>query len=131
MNELTADLNAAIKRETRLRKRRDDAARTLTASGYTSKELAAPTSVQASRVRQYVTEGEYDDEYQSVQDFVKAFENWQKANARMNRLKYLRNQAVIDRVAAGARQVDVAADFSISQFLVSHIVNSKQAGSLL
>ena len=67
----------------------------------------------------------------SVKDFVEAFESWQAVNARLNRLKEVRNRAIIDRLDQGDRQVDVAADFGISQFLVSHIANTKQEESLL
>lgn len=131
MKELTDDIAAATRKEAKFRKRRDNAARTLMKSGYTSKELAAPITVQHSRIRQYVSAGEFDDQYVSVKDFVDAFESWQAVNARVNRLKEVRNRAIIDRLDRGDRQVDVAADFGISQFLVSHIVNTKQEESLL
>lgn len=126
MRELTRDLIAAVKREVRLRKRRNDAARTLNSSGYTSFDLAANVPVQASRVRHYVTAGEQSGEFSTLGSFVAAFEAWQEASARVDHLKQVRNQKIIDRVNAGFRQDDIAVEFGISQGLVSHVVNTKQ-----
>lgn len=120
VRKITTDLEAAKARTLELRKRRDDAAATLREAGYSSAELAEKTTVQASRVRHYVTAGEVSSEYTTVQDFVDAYEAWEYEDARASRLRAERDQLIIEALDSGKVQNEVAAEFGVSQFLVSY-----------
>lgn len=56
-HKIVREIQQAKRRTTELRHRRDDAAASLRAAGYSSREMVERVTVQASRVRQYVMAG--------------------------------------------------------------------------
>lgn len=131
MNKIVVKIRDMKIRADGLRKERDNVAATLCASGYSSRELAEKTSVQSSRVRQYVTAGEVVAGYGTVQAFVDTFEAWEDADARLMRLRDERNQMILEQLKAGRTQTDVAGEFGVSQFQVSHITRNNADVTLL
>lgn len=115
---------------TEYRARRDNAATTLRAAGYTSTELAEQVSVQSSRIRQYVTAGSDTGGYSTVQDFVDAFQAWEDEDARLIRLRDQRNQMILAELKEGRTQIEVGKEFGMSQFQVSHITRHNTAVTL-
>lgn len=131
MNKIVKKINDMKDRADGLRVARNDAAATLCSSGYSSQELAENVSVQASRVRHYVTSGEAGGEYGTVQSFVDAFNAWEDADARLLGLREQRNQMILEELAKGRTQTDVAKEFGMSQFRVSNITRNNAGVTLL
>lgn len=130
-HKIVREIQQAKRRAVELRKKRDDAAASLRAAGYSSREMAERVTVQASRVRQYVTAGRISGEYGSLQSFVDAYNAWEMADARLSRLREERNRLVHEELKAGRLQNEVAAEFGVSQFLISHILRNKGEVTLL
>ena len=131
MKELTDDIAAATRKEAKFRKRRDNAARTLMKSGYTSKELAEGTAVQASRVRQYKTAGRVVSGYGSAQEFRRAFDRWQAEQSRLERLLDRRNAHILEEVDRGKSQKDIGKEYGVTQMLVSWVHRTRRDVGML
>ena len=101
VKKIVTDIRRSEQKVKKLQVERDNAAASLMAKGYTSKELAEGTAVQASRVRQYKTAGRVVSGYGSAQEFRRAFDRWQAEQSRLERLLDRRNAHILEEVDRG------------------------------
>lgn len=130
-HKIVAEIAAQKEKANRLRANRDDAAATLREAGFTSSELAENVSVQASRIRHYVSAGSEVSGYTTVADFEEAFNAWETADYQLSRLRDERDRLIHEALEQGSSQTKAATEFGVSQFLVSHIIRNKGEVTLL
>lgn len=131
VKKIVTDIQKSEQKIKRLQRERDNAAATLMAKGYTSKELAEGTDIQASRVRQYKTAGKITSGFGSAQDFRRAFERWQAEQSRLERLLDRRNGHILDELDSGKSQAVVGEAYGVTQMLVSWVHRTRRTTGML
>lgn len=131
IDPIVKEIETARRRAGKAREKRDNAAATLRMAGYTSSEVAMNVSVQASRIRQYVTAGTADGKATTVADFTDAFNAWAVADAKLDRLRGDRDEMIVAGLTAGEWQETVGERFGVGQDWVSRIARTHQRGMLI
>ena len=131
VKKIVTDIRRSEQKVKKLQVERDNAAASLMAKGYTSKELAEGTAVQASRVRQYKTAGRVVSAYGSAQEFRRAFDRWQAEQSRLERLLDRRNAHILEEVDRGKSQKDIGKEYGVTQMLVSWVHRTRRDVGML
>ncbi len=131
VKKIVTDIRRSEQKVKKLQVERDNAAASLMAKGYTSKELAEGTAVQASRVRQYKTAGRVVSGYGSAQEFRRAFDRWQAEQSRLERLLDRRNAHILEEVDRGKSQKDIGKEYGVTQMLVSWVHRTRRDVGML
>ena len=131
VKKIVTDIRRSEQKVKKLQVERDNAAASLMAKGYTSKELAEGTAVQASRVRQYKTAGLVVSGYGSAQEFRRAFDRWQAEQSRLERLLDRRNAHILEEVDRGKSQKDIGKEYGVTQMLVSWVHRTRRDVGML
>lgn len=131
VKKIVTDIRRSEQKVKKLQVERDNAAASLMAKGYTSKELAEGTAVQASRVRQYKTAGRVVSGYGSAQEFRRAFDRWQAEQSRLERLLDRRNAHILEEVDSGKSQKDIGKEYGVTQMLVSWVHRTRRDVGML
>lgn len=131
VKKIVTDIRRSEQKIKKLQVERDNAAASLMAKGYTSKELAEGTAVQASRVRQYKTAGRVVSGYGSAQEFRRAFDRWQAEQSRLERLLDRRNAHILEEVDRGKSQKDIGKEYGVTQMLVSWVHRTRRDVGML
>ena len=131
VKKIVTDIRRSEQKVKKLQVERDNAAASLMAKGYTSKELAEGTAGQASRVRQYKTAGRVVSGYGSAQEFRRAFDRWQAEQSRLERLLDRRNAHILEEVDRGKSQKDIGKEYGVTQMLVSWVHRTRRDVGML
>src|SRR5699024_490228 len=113
-HKMAAEIEAQKEKANGLRVNRNDAAATLREAGFTSSEQADNVSVQASRIRHYVSAGSEVSGYTTVADSEEAFNAWETADYQLSRLRDEHDRLIHEALEQGSSQTKAATEFGVS-----------------